>query len=86
MLLSTAGVWSRKPYLVWIGAILIIPIALYLSAAPAYPFVGFVPLVALVVAALTCRKTARWQSWTGISVYSVFLFALAFIVLNQSTP
>jgi len=83
LLLAAAGVWFRKPVLIWIGVVLVIPMALYLSASPAYPFAGLIPLVALVLAALTCRRTARWQSLTGISVYGVFLAALAFIVITE---
>lgn len=83
LILATAGVWTRKPVLIWIGVILVIPMALYLSASPAYPFAGLIPLAALVVAARTCRKNARWQSLVGISVYGVFLAALAFIVITE---
>ncbi len=83
LLLSMAGVWSRKPVWIWIGVVLVIPMALYVSATPAYPFVGLIPLVALVVAALTCHKTARWPSLAGISVYAMFVLALAFLVINE---
>jgi hypothetical protein len=83
LLLSIAGAWSRKPVWIWIGVVLVIPMALYVSAMPAFPFVGVIPLFALVVAALTCRKTPRWPSLAGISVYAMFMLALAFIVINQ---
>ena len=82
-LLSIAGVWLKKSYLVWIGVILILPMTLYLSAAPAFPFVALVPAAALVVAALTCRRSMRWQPWTGIGIYAAFLFAFAWIVIHQ---
>jgi hypothetical protein len=83
LLLSIAGVWSRRPVWIWIGVVLAIPMALYVSLSPAYRFIGFIPLIALVVAALTCQKTARWPSLAGISVYTLFVLALAFIVINQ---
>jgi len=83
LLLSIAGVWSRRIVWIWIAVVLVIPMALYVSATPAYPFVGFIPLIALVVAAMTCRMTSRWPSLAGISVYSVFLLALALIVINE---
>jgi len=83
LLLASAGVWSGKPVLIWIGAILIVPIALYLSASPAYPLVGLIPVGALVAAALTCRRPATWQSLVGVGVYSLFLLVLAAIVIDQ---
>jgi hypothetical protein len=83
LLLSAAGVWSRKPVLIWIGVILSLPMALYISATPRFPLVGFIPLVALVVAALTCRRNARWPTLTGIAIYSAFIVALAFAVFFE---
>lgn len=84
LLLSGAGAWLQKPALVWIGVALTIPMALYLSASPAYPFVGLVPLVALVIAAVTCRTIPRWRSMGAVAVYGAFLLALAFLVVNES--
>ena len=83
LLLSASGTWLGKPALVWTAVVFIVPVALYLSASPAYPFVGIVPLLALVIAALTCRKPGKWPGIAGVAVYAAFLAALAYIVTNQ---
>jgi len=83
LLFSIAGVRSRRPVLIWIAVVLSLPMALYVSATPRFPLVGFIPLVALVVAALTCHKNARWPGLAGIVIYTACIAALAFIVIVQ---
>lgn len=83
LLLSTLGAWLGKPALIWTAVVLIVPVALYLSGSPAYPFVGIVPVLALAIAALTCRKPGKWPGFAGVGVYAIFLAALAYIVINQ---
>lgn len=83
LLLSLTGVWYRKPGFVWIGALVTVPITLYLAAAPALPLVAIVPFAALIFAALTCRGTKRWQSWLGVGVYGAFCLTLAYVVIVQ---
>jgi predicted membrane channel-forming protein YqfA (hemolysin III family) len=48
LLLSATGTWLGKPALVWTAVVLIVPMAFYLSGSPAYPFVGTVPVLALL--------------------------------------
>lgn len=83
LVLSSVGIWLRKPVLIWFGVVLITPMALYTSLSPAYPFVGIVPFVGLVTSALTCRWPRRWLSVTGVSLYGISLLLLAFIVINE---
>jgi hypothetical protein len=82
LLLVSAGAWFRKPAPIWIGLVLILPMALYVSGSPAYPFAGIIPVVALVVAAVTCRLPNRWPSLAGVGVYAVSLGGLAYIVVK----
>jgi hypothetical protein len=82
LLLAVSGVWFRKPALVWIGIVLTLPVAYYISGSPAYPFVGIAPVLALAVAALTCRAPKRWPGIAGVSVYAAFLAALAWVVAD----
>ena len=83
LLLAAAGAWFRKPIPIWAGLVLTLPMALYVSGSPAYPFVGIFPVLALAVSALTCRGPGRWPSVGGVAVYAVFLAALAYLVLRQ---
>jgi predicted membrane channel-forming protein YqfA (hemolysin III family) len=83
LLLSATGTWLGKPVLVWTAVVLIVPMAFYLSGSPAYPFVGIVPVIALVMSALTCRKPGSWLRFAGIGIYLTFIAALAFVVIFQ---
>lgn len=81
--LAAAGAWYRKPIPIWTGIVLTLPMAFYVSGSPAYPFAGVVPVLALVVSALTCGGRSRWPGFTGVGVYAVFLAALAYLVITQ---
>ena len=82
LVLASAGAWFRKPAAVWVGLVLILPLAIYVSGSPAYPFTGVVPVIGLVVTAVTCRLPNRWPSLAGVSVYAAFLAWLAFLVVE----
>jgi hypothetical protein len=83
LILSVSGAWLGRPVLIWVAVALIAPVALYLSGSPAYPLVGIVPVLALVTSALTCRNPRKWPSAAGVTVYALFLAALAYIVIYQ---
>jgi len=80
--LASAGAWFRKPAAIWAGLVLILPLAIYVSGSPAYPFIGIAPVVGLVVAAVTCRLPNRWPSLAGVGVYATFLVWLAYVVIG----
>lgn len=82
LLLSASGTWLRKPALIWASVVLIVPVSFYLSGSPAYPFVGIIPVIALVSSALTCRMARKWPSFAGVGVYAMFLAGLAYIVIK----
>lgn len=83
LLLAASGAWRGKPALIWVGVVLVAPVALYLSGSPAYPFVGAVPVLGLVASALTCRMHRKWPSVSGVIVYALFLASLAYVVINE---
>lgn len=83
LLLAAAGIWIRKPAFLWVAVVLSLPVALYISATPRFPFVGFLPLAALVAAALTVRRRSRLAGIAGVAIYAAFLAALAQLVLNE---
>jgi hypothetical protein len=83
LLSSAAGVWLGKPILAWAGVVLVAPVALYLSGSPAYPMIGTVPVIAVVSSALTCRRPRKWPGIAGVSIYALFLAALADIVVSE---
>lgn len=84
LVLALAGNLLRRPYLAWVGVVLTLPMGLYLSGSPAYPLSGLIPVSALGIAAGRCRDTQRWQAYTGIVIYALFLVALASLVLNEA--
>jgi hypothetical protein len=84
LLFSAAGVWLRKSALIWTGVGLSLPMAAYLSAAPAFPFAGLLALLSLVGAALANGRGLRWQSGLGVMIYAGFLFALGYLVFYES--
>lgn len=83
LLLAAAGTWFRKPIAIWTGLALTLPLAIYLSGSPAYPFLGALPVFALVLSALTCRQRRRWPGLAGLGAYAAFLLVLAIIVSRQ---
>ena len=86
LLLALIGVRRVKPWLIWLSVALTAPVALYLSAAPAYPFIGVLPLCALTLAALTCRRDEKWPAQLGIGSFAAFLIALGILVVTQRDP
>ena len=83
LVLSAFGAWFGKPALIWVGVVLVAPMAIYLSGSPGYRFVGAIPLLGLVASALSCRMRRKWPSAAGVVVYALFLAYLAYIVINQ---
>ena len=83
LLLAAAGTWLRKPAAVWVGLVLTLPLAFYVSGSPAYPFLGVIPVLALAFSAVMCRAERRWPSYTGIGIYAAFVAALAYVVVGQ---
>jgi hypothetical protein len=82
LILASAGAWFRKPAAIWVGLVLTLPVAFYVSGSPAYPFVGVAPVAALVMAAVTCRLPSRWPSLAGVGIYTMFLAGLAYLVAS----
>ncbi len=83
LLLAAAGAWFRSPVPIWVGLVLTLPMAFYVSGSPAYPFVGIFPVLALAASALACRRPSRWPGLAGVAVYAIFLAALACVVVRQ---
>jgi len=79
--LAGYGVWRRKPIPVWLAIPLSTPVAFYVSGSPAAPFIGLVPIAALLVGAATCRHRDRWPAWLSVGVYYSCIVTLAGLVL-----
>jgi len=82
LVLTSAGAWSRKPAAIWVGLVLTLPMAFYVSGSPAYPFIGIAPVIALAAAAVTCRLPNRWPSLAAVGIYAMFLAGLAYLVVE----
>ena len=77
--LAVAGVWRRTPSLLWVAAVLSLPVAMYVSATPVLPFVGVVPLAALSVAALACRRQNRMPATFAVGIFTACLGGLGWV-------
>ncbi len=69
--------------MLWIALVLSAPVALYVSATPLLPFVGIIPMGALVIAARTCRSESRWLAFVSVGIYMACLAALAYLVVTD---
>lgn len=69
-------VWRRASPLVS-GAFLMLPASLYLTATPRFRFVGFVPVVCLLLAAHAVRRDNVWIGALLIAAGVIFWSVLA---------
>lgn len=82
LFLAMAGGWRRRPAFIWIAVVLTLPMACYLFGSPRFFLAGLIPLAALAVAALTCRRKTRWPVISAIAAYALLLGVLALVVLS----
>lgn len=81
LVLLACGIARRRAVAVWAALVLSLPVAFYVSASPGAPLLGLVPLLALVLVAVTIRARARWPSRVGALVYAACVAALGIVVL-----
>jgi hypothetical protein len=80
--LAVAGTWHKRPPFIWSAVVLSAPAAFYVSGSPGVPFIGVVPMAALVIAAWTCRGPSPWPARVSLVLYGACLAALAHVVVT----
>lgn len=80
LILAVTGVAKEKSYLIWIGLVLNLPMALYIFGSPLYWYAAAAPIVGLSLAALSVHNKWRWPALLGVGLYSAYVFALATLV------
>jgi hypothetical protein len=85
LVLAALGSWWVKPGMMWFALVFSAPMSLYLSAAPAFPLVGVIPLAALTTGALMCGKPKRWPSMLSVGIYCAFYTVIAYFIAHPST-
>jgi ABC-type anion transport system duplicated permease subunit len=81
-MVSVLGVMLRKPVLLYIGAVLLIPLGLYLGATPRFQVIGFL-LPLFQVAAAVAVKRRPLLAAVLLSPILGFVIWLAHAVLTQ---
>ena len=85
LVISGLGLVRRRPSLLVGGAILMLPISLYLTATPRFQYVGFVPVACLLLAACAVRRNRVWPGGLlvagGVFFWSVVAEMLYFPIL-----
>ena len=82
LLLSAGGVRYQKVALVWLALALTLPMSFYLLGATEAQWLGALPIIALLIAAVACHNQWTWLSWGGVAVYGVFVTGLALVVFG----
>lgn len=86
LLLAAVGILRRRPGIVAIGAILSLPIALYIASSPGYPLLGLIAPVSLGVASWRCAQRPFWLAVAAAGVYLLFLSWLLYVVVVLDNP
>lgn len=79
--LAVLGTWRARALPIWIAAVLSAPTAFYVSGAPAFPFLGVIPIGVLAIAAWTCRWSSPWPARLSVAAYGICLGALVYVVV-----
>lgn len=83
LILAILAICIKKPVLLVISSVLIIPLSLYLAATPRFEFWGLVFPLFYVGAAVSLAKSIRWLSILLITPNFILIGWLGFAVMTQ---
>jgi hypothetical protein len=84
LVLATAGIVLKKPFLLVVSAVLVAPFSLYLSGAQNWmAFTGPAILMTLLAGAYTVKRGLLWVAWCLLSLFASVALGLAVVVLQQ---
>ena len=82
-IISIVGVQKRKPVWLIIGAILAVPLSLYLNMFPIFRYIGLLLPLFPIGASITIQKKIVWLSWLLLLPIVGIICWLAIVVLTQ---
>ena len=82
--LAGFGTFNKKPWYLYIGALLILPFTLYLVGSPRFGMYGLLPPLALIAAGIAVRRQKSNLAWALIFVVIAFFSWLIFVI--QKAP
>jgi hypothetical protein len=83
MILTAAGILSRRPLIVLGGAILVVPFAFYLAATPRFRLLGPLLWLFLPAAAFLLSRGMTRLAWLFLLPFTMLLAWIGWEVLNQ---
>ncbi len=84
LVLATAGIVLKKPFLLVVPAVLTAPLSYYLSGAQSWmAFAGPTILVTLLAGAYAVKRGLLWVAWCLLAIFAVVALGIAVIVLRQ---
>ena len=83
IIFSVVALSKKKPLLLVISCLLIIPLSLYLAATPRFKVWGLIFPLFYLGAALSLRKNITWLSVLLISPIIILIGWLGYVVINQ---
>lgn len=83
LIISIMGVQKRKPVWLIIGAILAVPLPLYLSMYPFFGYIGLLLPLFQLGASIAIQKKNVWLSWLLLLPIVGITCWLAIVVLTQ---
>ena len=83
LIISIIGVVKRKPFWLIVGAILAVPLSLYLNMFPLFRYIGFLLPLFQLGASKAIQKKIVWLSWLLLLPIVGITCWLAIVVLTQ---
>jgi hypothetical protein len=83
LIISILGVQKRKPVWLIIGAILAVPLSLYLNMSPLFRYIGLLLPLFQLGASIAIQKKIAWLSWLLLLPIVGITCWLAIVVLTQ---
>ncbi|MEH7236669.1 hypothetical protein [Bacillus sp. JJ1562] len=83
LILSILAVCFKKPLLLVISSVLIVPLSLYLAATPRFEIWGLVFPLFYVGSAVSLAKKMKWLSILLIAPNFILIGWIGFAVMNQ---
>ncbi|MEH7225285.1 hypothetical protein V7112_15860 [Bacillus sp. JJ1566] len=83
LILSILAICLKKPLLLVISSVLIVPLSLYLASTPLFEIWGLIFPLFYVGAAMSLAKRIKWLSILLIAPNFILIGWIGFTVMNQ---
>lgn len=83
LILSFIGLGLKKPLLLVVSCLLILPLSLYLAATPLFKWWGLVFPLFYLGSALALKKNIMWLAWLLVLPILIVIGWLGYVVITQ---